>query len=266
MTERLRTLTDDELGAALTSLGRRIAWPVAGDLPVAVSRAIERGEGRVIAWPGSPTRSRRRTVAILVAAVLALAAAAAAAKLVVDLGAVVIRTVPSLPTTTPTATVGAGSFGRPISLGEAESIAGFHPLLPSSLGPPDAIWAEHIATSFDSQRTTVIVLAWRPSADLPTIPGASWGAVMMEFRGEASIASKLLFEGHARLSPAFVHGHDAYVVTGEHELDLLVDGKVRRFTSTARAILWNEGDLTIRLETALPRGLALVLARRTSAP
>jgi hypothetical protein len=266
VTDRLRALSDDDLGAALTSLGQRIAWPVAGDLPVAVSRAIGRGEGHVISWPGSPTRSRRRTVAILVAAVLALAAAAVAAKLVVDLGAVVIRTVPSLPTTTPTATVGAGSFGQPISLGEAGSIAGFHPLLPSTLGPPDAIWAERTATSFDSQRTTVIVLAWRPSDDQPGIPGSSWGAVLMEFRGEASIASKLLFEGHARLGTAFVDGHDAYVVTGEHELDLLIDGKIRRFTSTARAILWNDGTLTLRLETALPRGPALALARRISAP
>jgi len=266
VTERLRTLTDDELGAALTSLGRRIAWPVAGDLPVAVSRAIERGEGRVVAWPGSPVRSRRRTVAILVAALLALAAAAVAAKLVVDLGAVAIRAVPTLPTATPTATVGTGSLGRTVTLDRAEAIAGFAPRLPAGLGAPDAVWAERLHTSFAPLPTTVIVLAWRPAPDLPAIPGADWGAVLMEFRGEAEVAAKLLLEGQATLSPAHVDGHDAYVVTGEHELDLLVDGEVRRFTSRARAVLWSDGRVALRLETGLPRGPALALADRTTTP
>jgi hypothetical protein len=86
----------------------------------------------------------------------------------------------------------------------------------------------------------------------------------MEFRGQAEVASKLLMEGRATISPASVHGHDAYVVSGEHELDLLDDGQLLRFTSRGLAVLWSDGTVTLRLETGLPRAAALALADGTS--
>jgi hypothetical protein len=259
VTGRLRGASDDRLGDALRALAGHLAWPDAEALPAAVVRRLE-ATGASGARPRPSLPSRRRTLVILIAALLALAAVAAAAKLVIDLGAITIETGPGLPTAVPTGAVGRSSFGRPVSLPRAAEIAGFAPRVPGELGPPDLVWADRTDVSFDRQETTTIVMAWRPRPGLPAIGGTPWGAVLMEFRGHADVATKTLTGGEARIEPASVNGRPAYVISGAHELDLLTSTGVRRFISTAIAVLWNEGSIALRLETSQDRPRALEIA------
>ncbi|HET9671826.1 MAG TPA: hypothetical protein VFQ40_03140, partial [Actinomycetota bacterium] len=99
MSDRLRQLSDDRLGAALASLD--VGWPATPDLAPAVRARVTAAPAEVVRLP-----RRRRTKVLLIAAAVTLlrAGAAVAAKLVIDLGAVVVR-VPEegrpLPTTSP---------------------------------------------------------------------------------------------------------------------------------------------------------------------
>jgi len=42
-----------------------------------------------------------------------------------------------------------------------------------------------------------------------------------------------------------------YLITAPHELDLLVGGHIQAFRVTGTVVIWQDGDLTQRLETAL---------------
>jgi hypothetical protein len=248
MSERLRRLSDDELGHAFAGW---VAWPEPSPSVEAVReriREVERAPRGL--RPRLSLPSRRRTIAILVAATLALATAAVAAKLVLDLGAITVTTVPSV-SPLPTRSLGPDDLGTPVSLEDAASVAGFTPRVPAALGAPDRVWVDRVVADFSGEEVTTIVLAWEPGEDLPAIEGSSFGAVLMEFRGEANVASKIVGEGSTTIVPTSVGDRDATFITGPHELDLLVDGHVRRFVVHGTVVLWNEGELAFRLETTL---------------
>ena len=262
MSERLRSMTDEELGARLGLLSGALAWPEAPSLAPSVVRRITETEPVPLhRRPRLSRPSRRRTVVIVLAAVLALAAAAAAAKLVIDLGAVTIRVLPSPPSTTPTRAFGPQDLGTPVSLDGAASLAGFEPSVPAALGPPGLVWVMDTPQDFGAGGVRAIVMAWAPRSSLPKIEGTPWGAVLMEFHGDAAIASKVLWNGSGRLKPATVGSTQAYVVTGPHELDLLSpEGARRRFLVKGNVLLWNDGGITWRLETGLPEVVAVRIA------
>ncbi|HEY7399718.1 MAG TPA: hypothetical protein VH989_02350 [Actinomycetota bacterium] len=248
MRDRLRGLTDDDLGRALS---RWVAWPEPSVSVEAVTRGIEEAarEPRSLR-PRLSLPSRRRTISILVAATLALATAAVAAKLVLDLGAITITTVPSV-SPLPTRSLGPGDLGTPVSLQQAAGLAGFTPRVPTALGAPDRVWVDRVVADFAGKEVTTIVLAWEPRENLPAIEGSDFGAVLMEFRGQANVASKILGEGSTTIVPTSVGDLDATFITGPHELDLLDGGRVRRFVVRGTVVLWNEGELAFRLETDL---------------
>jgi hypothetical protein len=266
VSQRLRTMTDEELGASLSLLSEALAWPEAPSLALSVSRRIAETESvpmhrrERLSLP-----SRRRTVVIVLAAVLALATAAAAAKLVIDLGAVTIRVVPTAPSTTPTHALGPKDLGTPVSLNEAASLAGFRPSVPAVLGPPSLTWVMQTPPDFGAEGVRAVVMAWSPRSNLPSVQGAPWGAVLMEFHGDAAIASKVLWAGSGRLQPATVGSKQAYFVTGPHELDLLSpEGALQRFLVKGNVLLWNDGNITWRLETGLPEADAVRIAESIS--
>lgn len=261
MAERPRRPGDD-LETRLQALGSSLDYPSGAH----VSRAV--GERLRSAPRGEPARStrasaawaaaagslrRRRSLALLVAALLLIAALAAAARL--SIGAVTIREEPTPPPTLPSATETVG-FGEPTTLRGAEAELGTSVLVPSALGAPGAVYVDRVSAS--SVRAT---LAWAPSGSLPRIGGLAWGGVLMEFRGDAALATKILF-GDARggVEPVTVRGEDGYWLTGPHELDVVTAAGDRRFLVGGNVLLWRSGDLTLRLETALPKADALRIA------
>ena len=253
MNPALRGMEDDELGRALAS---GLVWPETPSVaPGVLARIaeVERAPRRL--RPRFSLPSRRRTVLILIAALLAVAAAAAAAKLVIDFGAVRIREAPTPPLHVPSAVPSGSAFGRPTTLAEAEAETGLDAVVPPALGSPDRAW-----TDTGVPDATRIVLAWRASPDLPAIDGLPWGTVLYEFRGDAAVAVKTLGEG-TQLRTTRIGGHVAYFITGEHEIALLTDdGTYARYSVAGNVLLWQEGGLTLRLETELPIGAARKMA------
>jgi hypothetical protein len=257
MSDRLRALPDEALGRALAAAMPEVAWPPTPDLAPDVMAAIAvggpaRGLGRL------PMDRRRRRILLVAAALVALAAVAAATKLVVDLGAISIQTIEGRPSAPPTAS-GSVSFGEAVSLEEAARVAGFEPLVPQRLGSPDRVWVDSGPISYEEDGSRV-VMAWSPAPGLPRIPGSDWGAVLMQFRGTADVAFKFVYEDTGRIDEAFVDGREAYWTVGPHRLDLLTDDGVVTVRVRGRVLLWNEGDLAMRLETALTKDRAITIA------
>ncbi|HVF08387.1 MAG TPA: hypothetical protein VNC60_07410, partial [Actinomycetota bacterium] len=141
MSERLRAMDDEQLGAALA--GTELAWPSTPDVarPVAATIREHRATPSLVA-PRLSMPSRRRTLLVIAAALLALAGAALGARLVIELGAIAVDVLPGRPTTLPTNTATSSDRGRVVPLAEAERIAGFPAALPTAWGPPDGTWVD----------------------------------------------------------------------------------------------------------------------------
>jgi hypothetical protein len=245
--ERLQHLDDEQLGRAVRTLD--VAWPAAPDVTRAVLRDI--GQAR----PRRRRLSRTTVVILIAAAILALAAAAAATRFALDLGGIAIRSVPTLPSL-PASAVEPDVIGRAVGLADAERALGSSLPIPSALGSPDRVWLQRAMTSFEPQEHgTVVAMAWRPGPGLPRIPGTPYGATLFVFRGDHVVAVKGL---ETPFTP--IPAYDAIWIDTPHELDLLVDGRVHAFRVTGTVLLWQDGDLAERLETALPRRDALDIA------
>jgi hypothetical protein len=256
MTERLRRLDDDGLGRALATAGRDLDWPSAPDLTARVSATlIEHERHPSLARPRLSLPRRRRTVLLLVAGLLLLAAATVAAKVVIDLGALTVDTIPGRPTALPTVVASGPTFGHRTTLEEAEREAGFPAQVPAALGDPDAVWVD--ATDDGSR----IVLAWTASGALPPIDGLPWGAALYGFRGQMEQAAKSLFADGNTFEDATVDGQDAIWITGPHELDLVTgDGAYERYLVTGNVLVWESDGVVLRLETSLDLPAAVRVA------
>jgi hypothetical protein len=231
MSEPLRAMADDELGDAVSSLD--LAWPATPDLVPAVM-------GRLL---------------IAAAATLLLGGAAVAAKLLIDLGAVVVRVTPGpngAPSAPPT------SFGAPIDLERAADLLGDEVRVPAALGAPDRVWADRVIT--DAGRVIRVTLAWAPRPGLPVIRGSEHGAVLMRFEGDEDQAFKDVYEDTGTVEPARVAGVEAVWTTGRHLLELLTGDGIRYLLVEGNVLLWRDGPYTLRLETSLPKAEAIRIA------
>lgn len=259
--ERLRALAEEDLGAAIRA--SEPAWPASPPLASIVAERIGETERLPQLRPRLSLPSRRRTVLILVAATLLLAAAAVAARLVVRIGAETVTVVPGPPTSLPSATLSPQALGEPAtSLSASASVAGFEAVIPDRLGPPAGIWTG-AAVPDGSDDSARIVLAWRPTPALPQVGGLPWGAVLIEFRGNAEFAGKTIFEEGGQIRTVTVDGRDGLWITGTHSITLAPagGGEPVSLRVTGNVLLWQRGDLTMRLETALGLPAALEVAR-----
>jgi hypothetical protein len=247
--ERLIGLDDDALGETIRGLD--LSWPEpAPDVFDAVVRDLH-GRRR-------PRRAMSRTtIVVLVAAtLLVLAAIAAAATIAFHIGAVSIVPVPSGSVSLPASPVAPAALGVPISFHAAEEALGGALPLPRRLGPPDRVWLQEGTVAFEGDtQGRIATIAWRPRPGLPRIPGTPFGATLMLFEGEDTVAIKLIDAPWRQLI-----GHEGYLITAPHELDLLVGGRVETFRVTGTVVIWQQRDLTQRLETALHPSDAVRLA------
>jgi hypothetical protein len=260
MAERLRSLSAAELEARLRAVGRDIDAPSATRIARAVGERIRSLPEQAGATPRPVPLARRRSTLLLVAAaLLLLAAIAAAARL--SIGSVTIRGEPS-PTSVPSAreTV---ALGRPTSLEAASAELGARLPRPVALGVPDEVFVDH-PTASDVR----VSMAWRPRPGLPRIPGLPWGAALWVFRGDADVATKVLFHDADALESAgraSVNGAPAFWIPAPHELDVLTSDGPRSVLITGNALLWEHGDVTLRLETSLPKAQAVRIAESVRA-
>jgi hypothetical protein len=255
MSERLRAMSDEELGAALSTL--ELAWPATPDLaPTVMASTRATSRPRVVRLPLSRSK---RIMLVAAATLLLLAGAALAARFVIDLGAVVVEVTPAPGTRPPTSpTI---SFGEPITLEEAEALLGDELRLPTRLGPPGRIWADEVFT--DVGEVVRITATWGPGPGLPVIEGTKHGAVLMRFEGDTDQASKEVYEDTGVVEPARVDGIDGVWTTGAHVLRLLTSDGIVLVRVDGNVLLWRDGAYTLRLETALPKADVLRIAAST---
>lgn len=247
--DRLRRSDDESLGRALASLHLR--WPPPPDVTDDVVATIRAADRRpVLAASRLSMPSRRRTVLLIAAALLTLAAAAGAAKLL-DIGAVTIERIPGRPTGTPGPVFPGEGFGATITRIQAEAALGTAFRTPPALGEPDAFWLQESTVGPDGAGPWVVA-GWAPQPALPAIEGTEWGAVLMRFEGDADIVSKLVGGGGTRLDEVEIDGRRALWISGAHELELPLDGRLERYEVRGNVLVVQAGDLTLRLETDLP--------------
>jgi hypothetical protein len=160
--------------------------------------------------------------------------------------------------------LGPDVLGDPSSIGAAGSAAGFEPLVPAALGEPAGMWVG--ATPADAPEATGsrIVMAWDPTPALPPIHDLRWGAVLIEFHGSAEVAGKTVYEDTGgEIRSVNVEGRGGLWVTGEHTIALAaLDGQETvTLRVTGNVLLWQRGDVTLRLESTLGLQAALRVAR-----
>jgi hypothetical protein len=258
LSERLRSMSDDDIAVALSSLD--IDWPLTPALSASVmARASADRHPTLVRLPLSRPK---RTILIAAATVLLLAGAAIAAKIVIDLGAVVVEITPSRPGILPTPSI--VPTGEEVTLEEAAVLLGREVALPVGLGRPDRVWADEIFT--DEREVARVTLAWRARSGLPEISDTPFGAVLMVFEGDANLASKDLYEETGVLQVEMVDGVEYYWTTGTHLLELLTSEGVVYVRVEGNVLLWRDGPHTMRLETSLPKAEVLRIAASAGTP
>ncbi len=263
---------DTTLETALRSLTAAIDWPTATpagapDIATLVrARLGSRPTTRPWWRPGA--RPVRRSVVLALAALLALAVVAGA----VGLGLPGLRIILGDPPGSPPPTVDApqsppaGSPGQALALGRAVTIAearvatGWPLPLPTdpSLGPPDAIY-------LDTVRADQVAFVWAAHPTLPASLEPGVGLILMSFDGrfEETFLTKVIGPGTS-LERVRVGSHPAFWIEGDphaffyrNDRDgILVDE--RRWVGDA--LIWSDGTITYRIESALGRDASIALA------
>jgi hypothetical protein len=223
-----------ELERELRALAAYVDWPAERDLERAVrARLRQRRARRPVSW------RRLAGVAALVlvvglAATMAVPDARTAVLRFLGLKGVTVIRVEELPPASSSPQV----FGESVTLAEAENVVGFRPRLPRDLGPPDDVRINRFSPYF------VVLLYGRPGVRLR----------LTEFTGGA--VEKYASFGQ-RVDRVEVDGRPGIWVEGRHVVSELF-GLPRL---SGNALLWEQDDLTLRLEGRLTQEQALELAR-----
>jgi RNA polymerase sigma factor (sigma-70 family) len=163
------------------------------------------------------------------------------------------------------APVGRGlGLGEPVDLEAARARVGFAPLLPAlpRLGPPDEVYAD----ANDDAAGARLTLLYRPTQSLPAVGSTGVGLLVTELRSAADRNVPLAKQlgPNTRLQEVQVNGGRGYWIEGQAHVVLLRDrnGVVREDTIrlAGNTLLWEQGELTLRVELAGTKEEALRIA------
>ena len=267
---------EHSLEAELRQLGSELAYPE--------SDVSARVQARLAAEPPRPRRERRPSwlgasrrwrrsqpwlwrvavaaLAVVMATGAVLAASPGARQAVADwlgLRGVEIRDRdPSRPPPPLGATL---SLGERVDSADARRGLSFPPLLPppSGLGAPDEFYLSPFPKG---GRLTVV---YQARDGLPAAGPGGVGLLLTQFRGGvADVAIRKLLGGGVRLEQVTVAGGPGYWFEGEpHQLFFAdADGQFHEDRSrlAGNTLVWVQGDLTLRLESALSKDDSIRLA------
>jgi hypothetical protein len=264
-----------DLERALADLGASLQFPPTPDLAAAVTARVEEGPAR------SPSRPRRRwwpgltgwrRLAVAGLAVILLAAAVLAASpgtreavarrlglrgVGVELGG----PPPPSVTTRPGGRLDLG-LGQRVTLEEARRRVGFPVLVPGAAGfrQPAAVYVNE-AVPVGGR----VDLVYRARPGLPASPFTDVGLLVTEFRGQPTpdFIKKVARAG--LVEEVTVDGQPGYWFSGEPHFFTYLDatGQVRdeQTRLAGNTLIWQRGDLTLRIEGEITRQEALALAR-----
>ncbi|HYZ97120.1 MAG TPA: hypothetical protein VE575_00120 [Acidimicrobiales bacterium] len=255
--------THDDLVGALRDLGERLELPAADPVAGALARiGTPEAAFRSREWlPARPIPRTKRVVvaaaAVLVVALAATTAVPGSRRAVADwlgIGRVSVTYTGEVP-------ADAGrtfDLGTPVSLAEAveRAEASGIPTLeaPAAAGDPDR--------AFVGQPAGAVTLTWAASRDLPEVGDSGIGLLLAALPDtpDAGAVRKL----GTSVEEVQVGDERALWVAGERHVVLVEDpeGEIVR-TSTrlaGNALVWEDGNITYRLESALDRDAAIELA------
>lgn len=260
-----------ELEADLAELGRRLNYPAPGpELVPAVGRRLRSAEVAETATLRPLFRPAWQRVAVAVAAMVAVLTGV----LIVSPGAreavarwlglrgARLEVVPTLPPA-PTRPLGEGLFlGGRVSLVEARRSVAYEVLVPTlpELGSPDEVYLD--AGIGDG----MVSLVYRSRPGIP--PATQTGAALLvtEFRAridEELIDKKLLGTG-TDIEAVTVDGGDGFWLEGRPHVLLFQNPDGSLIEQTVRlagnVLLWELGDLTLRIEGDITREQAIRIA------
>lgn len=260
-------LTDLELESALRGVAARLAYPAERDLVPAVRRRLAPQRGPSF-WSGlwSPRLAVVPAIATVVLLILATLAFQPAGARALDgiRGLVIFRTA-ATPTPTPTSRpsptagipsptptgAGVSDSRRVASVEDASREVGFTVVVPAALGAPD-----EVRVSVTSQVAQAF-LVYTPRAGIPASAQTGIGVLVTEVKGsfEFGLLGKLAGPD-TRVEQLTVKGSGAVWVEGLHQFfyraanGVFVNDTVRL---SGNVLVWNKGDLLVRVEADLPR-------------
>ena len=250
-------MRDEELEAALRDIGTRLDYPGPVAMVHAVSARLRAPRRRT--WRVSLVPALATVIVLAIVIALGVPDARAAAREFLHLRGIDIFPVPSLPATLPPPKI---SFsGDRVTLDEARARVRFVALLPSDarLGTPDDVYVENVG---NSDRLTLV---YRQRAGIPVTPEAGVSAVVVEVRGtldENLLLGKATAPG-TTVTPVNVGGARGYWIEGAPHLFFYRDASGNAATDTMRlagnTLVWEQGDITMRLEAHVSRDEALRL-------
>jgi hypothetical protein len=266
-----RDLADVE--RALADLAASLESPPTPDLAAAVTARLEEGPERAPTprarrwrWPAG---WRRLAVAGLAAVLLAAAVLVAspgtreavARRLGLrGIGVQIGGPPPPTVTTAPGARLDLG-LGERVSLEEARRRVGFPVLVPGTggLGQPDAV--------FVSENVPMggrVDLVWRARPGLPASAFTDAGLLITQFRGEPTPEFLKKVTGAGIVEFVEVGGEPGYFFSGEPHFFTYRDaaGNLRdeQTRLAGNTLIWQRGDLTLRLEGELSKEEAVRIA------
>ncbi len=167
---------------------------------------------------------------------------------------------PAPPTPPPTRTLGGGlDLGRRATLAAAEDHLGTRILLPASLGSPDEVYVRDLSLT-----GVQVYLVYRAGPGLPKTAATGVGVLLGEFTGGISTEGMIKSTNGARLEFVQVGGARGYWIEHGHGV-AYVDSKGNIVGDSIRlagnVLLWERGNLTLRIESALSKAQAVALAR-----
>jgi len=285
MAEQRRQPSDTDLEQELLQLGRQVAFPPTPLLATRVRAQLATRPALLPWWRRpEPRRIAMGLVAVVVLCLVVLAAWPAARTAVagrLGLPGISIRQAPSVPkppTATPlpaqspstgvpatsaaTATPPVGArlaLGDQVSLAQAQQRVGFRPLLPEGLGQPDAVYVAMPPPS------GAVTLVYRPRSGLPATKETGVGLLLTEFRGATDAGFLMKVVGpDTRVDAVTVNGTPGFWLEGAPHALAYRDPSGQFETAPLRlagnTLAWNQGDLTLRIESALTKEEALKIA------
>ncbi len=268
MADRRRRLSDEELERALRDLGSQLDYPTS-DLTGPVRQRLQESPSR------SPLSRRllfpvwRRAVvgalALTLAAGMVLGLSPATRSAVAEwlgLEGIVIVREPS--ESTPEVWSKSDDklrLGERVTLTEARDLVRYEVLAPTlpELGEPDGIYFKEPPTGGQ------VALVYRARPGIPQADETGVGVLFTEFQGDLDpdyIKKIVSFE--TTVEAVNVNGGRGYWIEGQPHFFMYRDAAGRFREENMRlagnTLIWEQGNLTLRLESDLPKGEALRIA------
>ena len=153
--------------------------------------------------------------------------------------------------------------GEQVTLEEARERAGFDIVVPDRLGGPDETY---VAAYLEGG---VVTLVYEPDGALPEARGTGVGALITEFQAgvDADLIGKTAPPA-TNIERVSVEGGEGYWITGRpHSVGYLgPDGRFREddLRLAGNTLIWERGELSLRLEADVDLEEALAVARSMS--